>query len=50
MSHGNRRLHDALPPADRTAFRDRVPRSLRDDHPTGGTTVIAGAGFHRLVR
>ncbi|MFE9747395.1 class I SAM-dependent methyltransferase [Saccharothrix saharensis] len=43
-------LHDALPEADRAAFRDRVLRGLRDDHPTGGTTVVAGAEFHRVVK
>ncbi|MCE6996578.1 methyltransferase domain-containing protein [Saccharothrix sp. S26] len=50
MSHGNRWLHDALDPPDREAFRDRVLRGLREDHPTGGTTVIAGAEFHRVEK
>ncbi len=50
MSHGSRWLFDALAGADRAAFRDEVLRSLREAHPTGGTTVIAGAGFHRVVR
>lgn len=50
MSHGNRWLYDALPPADREVFRERVLHSLRADHPTGGTNLIAGAEFHRVVK
>lgn len=50
MSHGNRWLYDALPPADREEFRTRVLRSLREDHPTGGTRIIAGARFHRYTK
>ncbi|WP_053721096.1 class I SAM-dependent methyltransferase [Saccharothrix sp. NRRL B-16348] len=50
MSHGNRWLHDALPEPDRTAFRDHVLRSLREHHPTNGTTLIAGAEFHRVIK
>ncbi|WP_158843806.1 class I SAM-dependent methyltransferase [Saccharothrix deserti] len=50
MSHGNRWLYDALDPADRTDFRSRVLRGLREDHPAGGTRLIAGAEFHRIVK
>ena len=50
MSHGNRWLYDALDPADREAFRERVLRSLREDHPAGGTELIAGAEFHRVAK
>ncbi|ONI80682.1 hypothetical protein ALI22I_46355 [Saccharothrix sp. ALI-22-I] len=50
MSHGNRWLYDALDPVDRAALRERVLRSLREDHPAGGTRLIAGAEFHRIVK
>lgn len=50
MSHGSRWLYEALEPADRAEFRDRVLRTLREDHPTGGTRIIAGAEFHRYTR
>jgi hypothetical protein len=48
MSHGNRWLYDALAPVDRDAFRERVLRSLREDHPSGGTDLIAGAEFYHF--
>jgi SAM-dependent methyltransferase len=50
MSHGSRWLHDALEPADRAEFRTQVLRTLREDHPTGGRQIIAGAEFHRYTR
>jgi hypothetical protein len=48
--HGNRWLYDALPESDCAEFRRRVLGSLHDHHPAGGTRLIAGAGFERLVR
>ncbi|MCC8250640.1 class I SAM-dependent methyltransferase [Saccharothrix luteola] len=48
MSHGNRWLYDALAPGDRDAFRERVLRSLREDHPSGGRDLIAGAEFYHF--
>jgi SAM-dependent methyltransferase len=50
LSHGNRWLYDALDEADRAEFRRRVLRSLTDHHPAGGTRLIAGAEFVRMVR
>jgi SAM-dependent methyltransferase len=48
--HGNQWIHDALSEPDRDEFRQRVIDSLRDHHPAGGTRLIAGALFERLVR
>ncbi|WP_232666783.1 class I SAM-dependent methyltransferase [Pseudonocardia sp. TRM90224] len=50
MSHGNRWLHDALGETDRAEFRNRVLRSLDEDHPARGTRLIAGADFFRIER
>lgn len=50
LSHGNRWLYDALDSDTREQFRSRVLASLREDHPTGGRTLDAGATFYRLRR